>query len=375
MRFRWYEYAIYPFTFLGLGLALVVVGVGVTLATIVLAMIRPFRSFRNIIITVAIVALAGGYYFWNQYTAEHQLNAQSVSVTVTQNMSFAKLTDTLTALGVVDKPALFKLSARIRGIDRNLWTGRYDFSGAVSVRSVLDALGSGAVAMTSVTIPEGLRIEQTAGILAGALKFDSTELVRIAYDTTFCQKRYNLPNLEGYLLPETYRFPVGVSLTDVIDKLVTDTRDAVAEALDGENTDSLTEYEIVTLASIIEAEARRHDEQQLISAVYHNRLKKKMLLQADPAVRYGLRKYRRKLYFKDLDKDTPYNTYMHKGLPPGPINSPGKAAIYATTHPVESSFLYFVADGTGGHVFSETLREHNLAKQRIKSDRRKKKRG
>lgn len=375
MRFSWYEYAIYPLTFLGLGLALILVGVGVTLATIVLAMIRPFRSIRNFIVTVAVALLAGGFYYWSQYTTEHQLSEQSVSVTVTQNMSFAQLTDSLVALGVVDKPKLFKLSARIRGIDRTLWTGRYDFSGAVSVRSVLDALGSGAVAMISVTIPEGLRIEQTAGILAGALDFDFAEIVRIAYDTAFCQERYQLPNLEGYLLPETYRFPVGVSVTDVIDKLVADTKDAVAEALDGDKTDSLNGFEIITLASIIEAEARKHDEQQLISAVYHNRLEKNMRLQADPTVRYGLQKYRRKLYFKDLDKDTPYNTYMHKGLPPGPINSPGKAAIYAATHPAESSFLYFVADGTGGHVFSETLREHNLAKQRIKSDRRKKRRG
>ena len=238
MRFSWYEYAIYPLTFLGLGLALILVGVGVTLATIVLAMIRPFRSIRDFIVTVAVALLAGGFYYWSQYTTEHQLSEQSVSVTVTQNMSFAQLTDSLVALGVVDKPKLFKLSARIRGIDRNLWTGRYDFSGAVSVRSVLDALGSGAVAMISVTIPEGLRIEQTAGILAGALDFDSAEIIRIAYDTTFCQERYQLPNLEGYLLPETYRFSVGVSVTDVIDRLVADTQDAVAEARDCNNTDS-----------------------------------------------------------------------------------------------------------------------------------------
>ncbi len=380
MRYRWYEYSIYPITFIGLGLALAIVGVGVVTATIIItiagAMTHPFRSIKNLVVSLTIVALIGASVFWHFYTSEVEIANQSVSVTITKDMSFASLTDSLTQLGVIENPAFFKACARIRGIDKRLWVGRYDFSGNVSVRSVLNTLGSGAVAMLSVTIPEGLRVEQTAGILANKLDLDSAAIVAQAFDTSFCEDRYSLPNLEGYLFPETYRFPVGVSLLEVLDKMVADAKQAIESELKGAelSEDGLNHSEIVTLASVIEAEARKVEEHGLISGVYHNRLRKGMLMQADPTVRYGLRVFTRKLYFKDLDKDTPYNTYMYKGLPPGPINSPGLSAIRAAIRPLESSYFYFVADGSGGHVFSETLKEHNKANRRIKSERKKLKR-
>jgi peptidoglycan lytic transglycosylase G len=375
MRFRWYEYSIYPITFMGLALALAVVGVGVSVATtfiaIITAMAHPLRSIKNLAISLATIALIGVAAFWYFYTSEVDVGNQPVSVTVTQDMSFSQLTDSLAHHGIIESPAFFKICARIHGIDKRLWVGRYDFSGEVSVRSVLNVLGSGDVAMISVTIPEGLRVEQAVEILARTLEFDSALVVRQAFDTSFCRKRYDLPNLEGYLFPETYRFPVGVSWLDVLDKLVADTRRVVKSELDGLSSgeDRLSNSDIVTLASIIEAEARLQEEQRLISGVYHNRLRRGMLMQADPTVRYGLRVFSRKLYFKDLDKDTPYNTYMYKGLPPGPINSPGKSALVAAIKPIGTSYLYFVADGNGGHVFSETLAEHNKANRKIKSQR------
>ncbi len=376
MRFRWYEYSIYPITFFGLVLALAIVGVGVITATVIIAIIdamtHPFRSLRNSVITLIIAALVGSSVFWHYYTTEVKLSGQPVSVTVTKDMSFGQLTDSLAQLGVVETPSFFKVCARIRGIDKRLWVGRYDFSGEVSVQSVLNSLGSGAVAMISVTIPEGLRVEQTAGILAHTFGFDSAKLVTRAFDTSFCKEQYAVPNLEGYLFPETYRFPVGASFNEVLDKMVADAKDAVRSELNRAELidDRLSSSEVITLASIIEAEARIAEEQKQISGVYHNRLRKNMLMQADPTVRYGLRVFSRKLYFKDLDKNTPYNTYMHKGLPPGPINSPGLSAIRAAIFPLESSYLYFVADGSGGHVFSETLKEHNRANRKIKLERK-----
>jgi peptidoglycan lytic transglycosylase G len=377
MRFRWYEYSIYPITFIGLALALAIIGIGVVGATIIISIVtsmaHPFRSIKNLVIFLTIVALIGATVFWHFYTSEVKIANQSISVTVTKDMSFGSLTDSLTQLGVIENPAFFKACSRIRGIDKRLWVGRYDFSGMASVRSVLNTLGAGEVAMISVTIPEGLRVEQTAGILANILNLDSSVIVAQAFDTSSCEDRYSLPNLEGYLFPETYRFPVGVSLLEVLDKMVSDARRAVESDLDGAelSDDGLNPSEIVILASVIEAEARIVDEQKLISGVYHNRLRKGMLMQADPTVRYGLRVFTRKLYFKDLDKDTPYNTYMYKGLPPGPINSPGLSAIQAAVHPMASSYLYFVADGSGGHVFSETLKEHKKEIHRIKSERKK----
>ncbi len=373
MRFRWYEYAIYPLTFIGLALALVLVATGALLATILNAMTKPFGSIKNALLALLTVTLLGGGVFWHYYTAKVPLDGRTVSVTITQDMSFAQLTDSLVSLGIINQSTfvrvlVFKISARVSGIDKRLWVGRYDFSGDVSMRSVLNKLETGKVALIAVTIPEGLRVEQTAGILSRAYGFDSTRIVRQAFDTLFCRERYNLPNLEGYLLPETYHFPVGVSSLEVFDKLVHETRQVVAQALEGVDSIALDENEIIILASIIEAETQIQAEQGLVSAVYRNRLKKRMLLQADPTVRYGLHLYSRKLYFKDLKRDTPYNTYMRPGLPPGAINSPGKAAIFAAVHPAESSFLYFVADGSGGHVFTKTLREHNQAKQKLKSE-------
>ncbi len=368
MRFRWHEYAIYPLTFIGLTLALGIVGIGATLATIIIAMTKPLKSPKNFIISLAALALISGGVVWHYYTVETTLNEPTVSVTVTPDMSFGQLTDSLTNLGVIDKPKFFKIFARIRGIDKRLWVGRYDFSGEISVRNVLDMFATGTVAMTSVTIPEGLRIEQTAGLLSRAYELDSARIVRQAFDTLFCEERYKLPNLEGYLFPETYSFPIGVSLLDVLDKMVADTRRVVEQELQGADNFVLDEKEIIVMASIIEAEARVRSEQKTISAVYHNRLKKGMLMQADPTVRYGLGRFKRKLYFKHLRIATPYNTYMRKGLPPGAINSPGRQAIVAAIHPDESPYLYFVADGSGGHVFTETLSEHNRVKQKLKSE-------
>ena len=222
--------------------------------------------------------------------------------------------------------------------------------------------------MKEVTIPEGLNLRQTAGILRRELHIDSLEFVSLATDSQFSEGLgFSVSNLEGYLFPDTYRFSWGTSseraaqiLVEQFWKIFTDSLRRRADEIEFSTKD------VVTLASMIEAEARDGDEREMISAVYHNRLKRGMLLQCDPTVIYALPELDRPLLLEDLEVDSPYNTYKYPGLPPGPICSPGEASILAALYPASVNYLYFVAKGDGTHVFSSTLREHNNAKIKIK---------
>jgi UPF0755 protein len=170
------------------------------------------------------------------------------------------------------------------------------------------------------------------------------------------------PSLEGYLFPDTYRVPWGAGAPDIVRQMLSRTDEAFAAYLDRCAAMGWTPHEVLTMASIIEAEARVGEERSLISAVYHNRLRRGMRLEADPTVAYAMGGYRGRLLYRDLEIDSPYNTYRNGGLPPGPICSPGAASIRAALYPdPDSDALYFVARGDGSHVFSRTLEEHERA--------------
>ena len=219
-----------------------------------------------------------------------------------------------------------------------------------------------------VTIPEGTPIWKVATMIAKKLQLDSATFVNLNNDSVFLA-RYDLPVLEGYLFPETYFFAWGISETDVADEMIAmfhgQTDSIWPETIIGD----MNRYDIVKLASIVEAETGLVDERTLVSSVYHNRLRKNMKLDADPTIIYGLGGLDRPLYLKDLRKDTPYNTYMYRGLPLTPINSPGLASIKAALSPAESDYYFFVANDSGGHYFSRTNAEHNRAKERIKASK------
>ena len=178
-----------------------------------------------------------------------------------------------------------------------------------------------------------------------------------------------LSYLEGYLFPETYYFPWGSSAREAAAIMVKQYRSMTDSLWPEQIVASLTKEEIIILASIVEAETGDGNERELVSSVYHNRLKKKMKLDADPTVIYGLGGLKRSLWLQDLKKRTPYNTYLNRGLPPTPINSPGLAAIKAALYPAESDYYYFVADNGGKHLFSKTNAEHIRNRQRIKRTR------
>lgn len=371
-RYVWHEYVMYALVTAGL-LALGAVSLlFMLIGTLVTAVINPFKSIKHAAgaALVVVAFVLGLFALW--YTDETDLGDREVSIRVEADMSFAELTGKLLGEGLIDYPALFKLTARIQGLDRRLWVGRYDFSGGVSPQSILRDLREGNVATFSFTVPEGLRIAQTAGILSAAFEVDSALIVSRCYDTSMALARYGLPDLEGYLYPETYVFPVGAELDEALKKMVVSAKEALEEARQKTNPPDPAHAlgDAIILASIIEAEAADGDERRTISSVYHNRLRRGMPLQADPTIRFGLNLYHRRLFYKDLDKDHPYNTYRRTGLTPGPINSPGMAAIEAALNPESTEYLYFVADGTGKHIFSRTVSEHNRAKQATRADRR-----
>jgi UPF0755 protein len=293
---------------------------------------------------------------------------------IPEGSSLQATSDTLAAHGIIRWPRLFELYVRIKGADSDIKAGSYELRRRTGWSESLAALVAGRVITLPVTIPEGWAISQIANRLAPIAQAPEDSVAARLLDPQLADS-LGVPgsSLEGYLFPETYRFAEGLTIEAVAAAMVdryravwTDARRAARDSL------GMTEHELITLASIVQAEARWEDEMPLISAVFHNRLRRPMRLQADPTVQYALESRQSRLLFSHIDSvaDNPYNTYTHDGLPPGPIGSPGLAAINAALHPAAVPYLYFVARADGRHEFSRSLREHNQAIQRVRSQRR-----
>jgi UPF0755 protein len=305
---------------------------------------------------------------WFLLPISWRAQGDAVSILVKQGDSMSGVVQRLNQAKLIKGGKGLLLLSRVVGKDRHIQVGRYDFEKGVTLHRIFTKLTSGDVTLKQVTIPEGRTIKQTAGILQREIQIDSSEFVRIATDGQFTKSMgVQARNLEGYLFPDTYRFSWETTPEKVAQILVEQFRKIYADSLRGRADEIyFTLEQVVTLASMIEAEARDGDEREMISAVYHNRLKRGMLLQCDPTVIYALPELDRPLLLKDLEVDSPYNTYKYPGLPPGPICNPGKASILAALYPAQANYLYFVARGDGTHVFSSTLREHNNAKVKAK---------
>lgn len=296
-----------------------------------------------------------------------------VRVTVPRGSGLSATADSLAAHGVVTQPTLFRLYARAKGAAAQIKPGVYELARGASWAAVLNKLTSGDVVTTTIAIPEGWTARRIAERIAAATGTSADSLTEVLLDTASAT-RFGVPGptLEGYLYPATYTFPLGTPPADVVQRLVsryqqvwTPARRARADSV------GLSEREIVTLASIVEGEARVWDERGTIAAVYHNRLRHGMRLQADPTVQYALGERQRRLLFSHIADvaDSPYNTYTHSGLPPGPIGSPSAGAIEAALNPTEDDYLFFVAGGDGRHVFTRTFAEHRAAVRRARQAR------
>ena len=282
--------------------------------------------------------------------------------------SFSSVARRLGETDLVAHPRVLEVYAWVGGADRRIKAGTYAMERGSTPKEILKKLVSGDVFRVSVTIPEGFMLTQIAGALTAA-GIDSAAFAGLADDPE-ARKKLGVegPRLEGYLFPDTYLVPVGMTPLEVA-AMMRARLDEVFDAKMAQRAEdlSMTRHQVLTLASIIQAEARLPGEMPLVSAVYHNRLKSGIKLEADPTVAYAMGGYRGRLYYKDLEIDSPYNTYRYAGLPPGPICAPGKASIEAALHPdAGCRAVYFVAKGDGGHIFSLTLDEHLAAVESVK---------
>lgn len=292
-----------------------------------------------------------------------------VTVYIPPGTSLKGIQQVLVKAGMIGDDIRFQVLARLMGNTHRLRAGEYRIAKGATPFRILKILAAGKTVQREVTIPEGDNIFQIADILAAQKLAKRRPFLQLCRNRAFIRSLgLDGDSLEGYLFPDTYYFERGTPLKELV-RVMVRRFDAVWKQLKSTAGPlTMTRHQIVTLASIVVKETADPAERPLIARVYLERLKRHMLLQADPTVFYGLRKFSGRLHSKDLKKDEPYNTYMHKGLPPGPIANPGRASLYSVLHPSDKVFLYFVSKNDGTHYFSKTLAEHNRAVQRFQKD-------
>ncbi len=289
--------------------------------------------------------------------------APSKIITIAEGTTFQHTATLLEREGLIRSHRRFAMLGRENGADRHIVSGEYELNPGMTPKEILAKLTAGQVVLHAITIPEGYSIAQIGDLLDIDDVVDGKEFTRLARDPAFVQSLHvRAPTLEGYLYPDTYHVARGLKAAELIHAMVdrlwrvfTPELRQQAEAM------RLTPHEVLTLASVIEKETGAGEERPLISAVFHNRLKKKIPLQSDPTVIYGLERFDGNIHKKDLSSPSPYNTYKVRGLPPGPIASPGAQAISAALYPAKAPYLYFVSRNDGTHQFSSTLVQHNEA--------------
>jgi UPF0755 protein len=286
-----------------------------------------------------------------------------VRVLVPHGATLRVAAESLAKAGVVQNATAFRLYGMLRGSDRSIRAGTYVFKRGTSWGEVLDDLRGGKGLEHAITIPEGWSLFQIVPQLARVLEVPVDSVQAAVRDTALLHRLdVPTPTLEGYLFPDTYVFPDGTTARAAIRVMVERFErvwqpdwNARVQAL------AMSRHDVMALASIVEKEARLPEERPVIAAVYLNRLKAGMLLQADPTVQYALGKHVARVLYKDLEVESPYNTYKHTGLPPGPIASPGKPSIVAALNPANVPYTYFVAHPDGHHEFTTSFAAHSIA--------------
>ncbi len=291
-------------------------------------------------------------------------------IAIPQGASAYQVGRLLEDAGIVKSQRQFVNALRMTGRSRKLTPGSFLLLNVQHMGDLITQLSGHESNAVWVTVPEGKTVDQVALFVAAKYPIDIAEFSRLVADKTLLLEfGIAQANFEGYLFPDTYRIPNGSNELRIIKRMVRQTQSMIdGKLLSAGKKFGFDEVGILTLASIIEGEARIGLERPLISAVYHNRLKIGMRLQADPTVQYVLSGKRRKLLYRDLWIESPYNTYRHKGLPPGPINNPGMASITAALNPSEVDYLYFVANDDGSHSFSTTWEDHQAAIDSIRKN-------
>jgi UPF0755 protein len=324
------------------------------------------KTLRTVFVLVLLAAAGCAAYFW--YAIEKPygvIPAEGVFVEIPHGASQRAVSHLLESRGIVRSSFAFEFYAR-RHPKRSLLAGQYFFDHSLSGKDVYWKIANGDIYEQPFTVKEGDTIFDIANNLAAANYVKTADFLAAAKDASQIQDiAPGAKTLEGFLFPATYNLPLHATANDLTAMMVRKFKEAL-QRIAADRLDPLTPgtplLSVITLASLVEAETPKPDERPLVAGVYANRLRKDMLLQCDPTVAYALKqvnRYKPPLLLKDLSYDSPYNTYVKGGLPPGPIDNPGESAIRASLSPATTDYLFFVANTQGGHFFAATLAEHN----------------
>ncbi|MGE5314444.1 MAG: endolytic transglycosylase MltG [Acidobacteriota bacterium] len=313
---------------------------------------RLVRTFIALCLTLAAVA-------WYAIWAPHRFAEPKKIVVIGKGKSFAAAAEVLRDSGVISNTYLFRAVGKLFGI-QTVRAGKYELESGMSTLEIMRDLKTGRSAISFfVTIPEGFRARQIARTLRREVGIDSARFMQLFMKAGEFGMPAKTASLEGYLFPDTYDFAWHEDEREIIGRMVGQYKRFFCDSLMRRAKElKLSVNDVMTMASIVEGEAVKAEERPIIAGLYYNRLKKKMRLEADPTIQYAIPDGPRRLSYEDLKTESPYNTYRKAGLPPGPINNPGRASILAALYPAKHQYLFFVADGNGGHVFARTYDEH-----------------
>lgn len=318
---------------------------------------------RSVRIAVFLAIVSSSLFVYGVFLAPNNFDGEKVLI-VSKGQTFGDVADSLKQAGVIRSIFLFKVAGKLSGSTTRLQIGKYRFRGGASNLEIIDNIQNGRTAeMITVLVREGLRSTTIAGIFKGKLGIDSSRFMELTGNRKFIRSLgVEANDLIGYLMPKTYKFYWQPDEEDILRTLVGEFwKEFDSSMIRQMNRRKLGFNEVLTMASIIELETAIDSERAVVAGVYFNRLHRRMRLQADPTVQYAIGGAPRRLRYSDLGFDSPYNTYKNYGLPPGPINNPGKRSLLAAIYPSRHKYLYFVATGEGGHTFTSSFAEHQRA--------------
>lgn len=327
---------------------------------------------RNAVVTLAALAAFSLFYLVLQMSLPGQELEEPFTIEIQRGDTLRDAVSVLAGAGLIRDEKMFLALGKLTGLERRLTPGKYRYEGRPSQFRVYLSLERGEVLPWEVTVVEGDTLREIGRKLAGQQLVDEEDFTRLSRDRDFLRNLdIEAPSLEGYLYPDTYRFIKGDMAEVILSSMVRRLREVFDDELaERARQLGMTEHKVLTLASIIEREAMLDSERPLISAVYHNRMKKRLRLQADPTAIYGIKPLSAGVTREDIRRRTPYNTYAINGLPPGPISSPGIKSIRAALFPADADYLFFVSNNDGSHTFSVTHREHMKAVRKYRDGKK-----
>jgi UPF0755 protein len=351
------------------------------------------KRTKSIILTIialffAVIVLAAGtlyLYFNKNIGAFDSANQENFTVEIPIGSSTANIGKELEDKGIINSGQFFKLYTRVKG-EGDFQAGVYQLSPSMNLTEIIAALKEGKLFKKpemTLTIPEGFNVPQIAGEISASTGYEKEEILKVMTDKAFLkelQNKYkNIPDdiykeglyypLEGFLFPATYEFDKKKpELKEIVDKMVEQSSTVIAKYENDIKKSGYSMFEMITLASLIEEESQREEDRKKISGVFYNRLEQDMKLDSDPTVKYARKDFDVQVLYEHLEVDSPYNTYRYKGIPIGPITSPGEKSIEAALKPVKMDELFFYARPNGEVIYTKTLQEHNAVYRKYRDE-------